>query len=218
MRAPTFALLAAISLLAPTVHAQPAPTASPPASAAPPTSTGPSQEDRARANALMDDGDAKVASGDLAGALTSYETAHAIMRVPSTGIEVAKTLDKLGKLLPALAAAREVADRRGASLVVALGDMLELGPLTESEHRAIVREADGVGAAALILAGPELGRAAEAEKAALETLYWAYSSSVDAAEALGEVVGKGDVLLVKGSRGTRMERLIEALESEETKS
>ena len=128
MRAPTLALLACISLLAPTVHAQPAPSASPPASAAPAASTGPSQEDRDRANALMDDGDAKVASGDLAGALTSYETAHAIMHVPSTGIEVAKTLDKLGKLLPALAAAREV-----AAMPAVAG---EPKPFTESREAA----------------------------------------------------------------------------------
>lgn len=83
----------------------PAPSAAPSA----PAQAAPSQEDRERANALMDDADAKVTAGDLSGALAAYEQAHALMRVPSTGIEVAKTLEKLGKLLPALAQAREVA-------------------------------------------------------------------------------------------------------------
>lgn len=115
MRARALAAFLGISCLAAPVHAQPPPppaTAPPAASsapAAPSAPVAPSQEDRERANAMMDDGDAKVASGDLAGALASYEGAHAIMHVPSTGIEVAKTLDKLGKLLPALAAARDVA-------------------------------------------------------------------------------------------------------------
>ncbi|MEZ4295499.1 MAG: hypothetical protein R3B70_11030 [Polyangiaceae bacterium] len=56
----------------------------------------------------MDSADEKFAKEDFAGALTAYREAHAIMRVPSTGIEVARTLDKLGKLTAALAAAREV--------------------------------------------------------------------------------------------------------------
>lgn len=114
----------------------------------------------------------------------------------------------------ALAAAREVADRRGARLVVALGDMLELGPLAASEHLALLRDADRCDAAELLLVGPELIRAAEAMGASFNTLYRAFSSSADAATKVNEAAGDGDVLLVKGSRGMRMERLIEALEPE----
>jgi UDP-N-acetylmuramoyl-tripeptide--D-alanyl-D-alanine ligase len=114
----------------------------------------------------------------------------------------------------ALAAAREIADRRAARLVVALGDMLELGPLAASEHLALLRAADRCGAAELLLVGPELFRAAEATRASFNTLYRAFSSSTDAAAKVNEAVGEGDVLLVKGSRGMRMERLIDALESE----
>lgn len=57
----------------------------------------------------MDEGDDRAEKGDLAAALAAYQKAHAIMRVPTTGIEIARTLDKLGKLTAALAAAREVA-------------------------------------------------------------------------------------------------------------
>lgn len=56
----------------------------------------------------MDEGDANVEKGDIAAALGAYQQAHAIMRVPTTGIEVARSLDKLGKLTAALAAARDV--------------------------------------------------------------------------------------------------------------
>ena len=104
------ALLLASSLIAGAASAQPAPSAS-----AQPTATAsaqpaaPSKEDRQRANDLMDQGDEDAKKGDLASALSRYQEAHAIMHVPSTGIEVARTLDKLGKLMEALAAAREVA-------------------------------------------------------------------------------------------------------------
>lgn len=73
-----------------------------------PAPVAPSKEDRKRANDLMDEGDEDVKKGDLAAALDLYQKAHAIMHVPSTGIEVARTLDKMGKLMEALAAAREV--------------------------------------------------------------------------------------------------------------
>lgn len=89
---------------APTSSASATPSASASASA-----QEPSKEDRKRANELMDEADEDVKKGELAGALDLYTKAHAIMHVPSTGIEVARTLEKMNKLLEALAAAREVA-------------------------------------------------------------------------------------------------------------
>ncbi len=88
--------------------APPASGSAAPAASAPVAPAAPSKEDRERANALMDEGDEDVKKGDNAAALEVYRKAHAIMHVPSTGIEVARTLDKLGKLMEALAAAREV--------------------------------------------------------------------------------------------------------------
>jgi hypothetical protein len=49
----------------------------------------------------MDDGDAKRDKGDHRGALKSYEAADAIMRVPTTGLEVARAQAQLGLLLEA---------------------------------------------------------------------------------------------------------------------
>jgi hypothetical protein len=47
----------------------------------------------------MDEGDAKRDKGDLKGALKSYQAADAIMNVPTTTIEVARTQAALGLLL-----------------------------------------------------------------------------------------------------------------------
>lgn len=71
-----------------------------PASAQQPAGT-PSLSDRETARNLMDDGDKKRDSGDLKGALASYTQADALMKVPTTGIEVAKTQIALNLFLEA---------------------------------------------------------------------------------------------------------------------
>ena len=113
----------------------------------------------------------------------------------------------------ALLAAREVADRRGSRLVVALGDMLELGELSAPEHGALLAAADHSGADQLILVGSALARAVTALPSALATPHRLFPDSAMAAGDCASVVGAGDLLLVKGSRGIRMERLIEGLAS-----
>lgn len=66
-----------------------------------PARAEPSLSDRETARSLMADGDAKRDKGDLQGALKSYEGADAIMHVPTTGLEVARTQAALGLLLEA---------------------------------------------------------------------------------------------------------------------
>ena len=61
----------------------------------------PSLADRETARGLMDDGDKKLADGNVKGALDSYTKADALMSVPTTGLEVARTQVKLGLLLQA---------------------------------------------------------------------------------------------------------------------
>ncbi len=110
----------------------------------------------------------------------------------------------------ALGAGREIAARRGARLVLALGDMLELGELGAEAHAGLIGAARGSGAGRLLLVGPQLDRAAAAAPAPIPESRFADSES--AAAALEDLLEPGDVLLVKGSRGMRMERLIEQLE------
>lgn len=109
----------------------------------------------------------------------------------------------------ALDAAVEIARARGARLVVALGDMLELGALSEGAHAEAVAEVARATPAVFVACGAEFGRAAVA-MAGAEVL--TVRDSDAAGEALRARVAPGDVVLVKGSRGTRMERAISALE------
>lgn len=61
----------------------------------------PTLADRETARALMDEGDRQRDGGDLEAALKSYEAADALMGVPTTAIDVARTQVALGKLLEA---------------------------------------------------------------------------------------------------------------------
>jgi UDP-N-acetylmuramoyl-tripeptide--D-alanyl-D-alanine ligase len=118
-------------------------------------------------------------------------------------------------MFAALRAARETADARGTRLVVALGDMLELGELAAAAHNEVIREVARVRPNAFLAVGAEMAAACEASK--LTAQGWSSviikaADSNEAARIVPQLASAGDVLLVKGSRGLRMERVIEALE------
>lgn len=68
----------------------------------------PSASERETARALMDEGDRMLASGKLRDALERYRAAHAIMHVPTTGLDLARVQAQLGELVEARATAMEV--------------------------------------------------------------------------------------------------------------
>ncbi len=109
------------------------------------------------------------------------------------------------------AALRTVAALAGGGRAVAvLGDMLELGAFEAEAHRALGGEAAKAGLAALAAFGPRTRATAEAARAAgLEAFH---TEELDALVAWARAsLRPGDVLLVKGSRGMKLERLVEAL-------
>ncbi len=97
--------------------------------------------------------------------------------------------------------------------VLALGPMLELGDDAPAMHRAVGRYAVEQGVAQVFSCG-ELGRAVldGAREAGLrdDDVVWAEDSTSLAARMLADV-DAGDAVLVKGSRGARMERVVELL-------
>jgi hypothetical protein len=66
-----------------------------------PAAAAPSDAEKKQARALMEEGDAAAAKKDHARALEKYRAADAIMHVPTTGLEVARTLAALGRLIEA---------------------------------------------------------------------------------------------------------------------
>ncbi len=112
----------------------------------------------------------------------------------------------------ALAAAREVADGLGARLVIALGDMLELGELSAGAHQEAIRDVMRSRPAAFVAVGPEMNSACAAVSSDADTTeVLAAPDSIAAAGMIAGLLRPGDVLLVKGSRGIAMERVLEKL-------
>jgi UDP-N-acetylmuramoyl-tripeptide--D-alanyl-D-alanine ligase len=99
---------------------------------------------------------------------------------------------------------------RGRTWVI-LGDMLELGPLAEAAHRDAGAWIAAVPVAGLLTVGPRAGRAGEAARAAGCPDVTAWDTPAAAAAGLAPRLEAGDRVLVKGSRGMRMEQAIEAL-------
>jgi UDP-N-acetylmuramoyl-tripeptide--D-alanyl-D-alanine ligase len=112
----------------------------------------------------------------------------------------------------ALEVLRELASATpGARAVAVLGDMLELGSHESEAHQTLGREAAASGIAVLATFGARARATAEAARAAgLAEVF--HTEDVDALAA--HVRGRlrpSDVILVKGSRGMKLERLVEAL-------
>lgn len=68
----------------------------------------PSAAERDTARSLMDEGDRLLTSGKLREAMERYRAAHAIMHVPTTGLDLARVQARLGLLVEARATAMEV--------------------------------------------------------------------------------------------------------------
>jgi UDP-N-acetylmuramoyl-tripeptide--D-alanyl-D-alanine ligase len=119
-----------------------------------------------------------------------------------------------------MVAAFEVVSRvRGARRVVlVLGEMLELGPTAAQHHRRVGEQAAALGAAAVIAVGPNAqwyvdgARAAGMAPASLTVA----PSSDSAIPLVRETVKGGDLVLIKGSRGIEMERVVDALKTQAT--
>jgi len=101
--------------------------------------------------------------------------------------------------------------RPGARSVAVLGDMLELGSSSAEEHRAIGRIAARLGVHALIAVGPQAQQMLEGAREAgmrPERLF-AARSHAEAAMRLSKETKNGDAVLIKGSRGMKMEKILE---------
>lgn len=111
----------------------------------------------------------------------------------------------------AVAALNLLADLDGRRVAV-LGDMLELGPVEEASHRIVGRRARDV-AHILMTIGPR-GRliAEEALAAGMAAEQVHVIADADAAvPVLEEIIESGDFVLVKGSRGVQLDRIVSAL-------
>ena len=104
----------------------------------------------------------------------------------------------------------QAASPRGRRVLVS-GDMLELGPYEVQAHARLGRQVAEAGIDLFVAVGPLSRRAADSARAAGARDVKHVPDSEAAADLVTSAVQPGDLILVKGSRGMRMERVVQAL-------
>lgn len=107
------------------------------------------------------------------------------------------------------AALTNFANVNAPAKIALLGDMLELGEDSFEEHVAVIRKAAAAGLDMICLVGAEFGKALDKVDES-SSVKW-FSDSQSLADWLIEQEIIGATILIKGSRGTRMEKTIQAL-------
>lgn len=140
---------------------------------------------------------------------------------PLAGIKGTLLLDDTYNAAPAsmkaaLEVLKEFEPSQERRRIAVLGDMAELGSLSENEHRQVgLRAAEG-GVDLLVCVGEkaqDIARAAQ--EAGMEPDHVQYFLGVsEAGRWLDREIKKGDILLIKGSQSMRMEKIVKELMAE----
>lgn len=141
--------------------------------------------------------------GEMRGRLLRFEAGFAVINDTYNSNPVA-----LGTMIELLAQTPGYRRR-----ILAAGEMLELGPQSAQLHREAGRQA---AAQRLDWVIGVQGQACELANGAVEggipvSHANFFATSNDAAAFVAELVQPGDLVLIKGSRGVKMERIVEAL-------
>lgn len=97
--------------------------------------------------------------------------------------------------------------------VVILGDMLEIGDTKLGAHRSLAPAVIGSGATVFVGVGKYMQALADALRATAfpEKYIFTFPDPAMAANALPDILRPGDLVLVKGSQGLRMETIVQLL-------
>jgi UDP-N-acetylmuramoyl-tripeptide--D-alanyl-D-alanine ligase len=95
--------------------------------------------------------------------------------------------------------------------ILVLGDMLELGPGEELFHKEAGRKAASAGVDMLIAVGRLSRITLEAARRGGVSETHQAPDAMEAARYLTGRIGQGDLIVVKGSRGVRLDRLVQEL-------
>lgn len=112
--------------------------------------------------------------------------------------------------MAALRALTKIKTNEGTRRFAVLGDMLELGKYSEAAHRDIGKYAAKCGIDKLIAVGE---RARDIARGAIEAgmksdFIFRFPQSEEAGKFLQDRIKQGDLILIKGSQGIRMEKIV----------
>lgn len=109
-----------------------------------------------------------------------------------------------------VAALGVLAELKAKRKIAILGDMLELGEESERDHEDIVKKVFEIGADMFFAVGKRMQAAArKIESPNIPVFY--FDSPDEAAKGIGRMAKEGDLILIKGSQGMRMEKIVYAL-------
>lgn len=131
---------------------------------------------------------------------------HKIMMIDDSYNSNPKALESALRNLATLPAKRKVA---------VLGDMLELGEATSSFHKEAGRQVVLSGWGLLVTVGPlslHIADGAITSGMSPERIF-SFQDSEEAAEHITDLLQDGDLVLVKGSRGIRTEKIVEKIKN-----
>lgn len=121
--------------------------------------------------------------------------------------------------LAALAVLEKMKIKEGSKKFAVLGDMAELGKLTEESHLKIGYRAAEV-AQIIVTVGEKAKMIAQASRKAglSEDQVFEFATAEQAGRFLQDRIGTGDLLLIKGSQCVRMEKIVKELMAEPSRA
>lgn len=162
-------------------------------------------------------GDLGMAREEIFDGLRDFESPAGRLR-PLAGIKRALILDDTYNSSPeaSVEALRILKQIRARRRIAVLGDMLELGAGTENLHRKIGRLAGTLGIDMLCAVGERAKFISdEARKAGFaKSRIIEFEDSESAGSRLRQKLQEGDAVLVKGSRGMQMEKIVRQIMAE----
>ncbi|MHB8881915.1 MAG: UDP-N-acetylmuramoyl-tripeptide--D-alanyl-D-alanine ligase [Thermodesulfovibrionales bacterium] len=106
-------------------------------------------------------------------------------------------------------ALRELSRLKRSRTIAVLGDMLELGPRAEELHRDLVKRLNALEIGLLIAVGPLMQKVS----AEFRGDCYPVDDSLQAGAILSDICREGDTILLKGSRGMKMELVLSEVEA-----
>ena len=157
----------------------------------------------------------------IVNSLKKFESPAGRMKLIN-GIKNTKIIDDTynSSLQSAESALRTLKSVSGKKKYAVLGDMLELGAESEKDHKKAGKFVKEFGCDILITVGErsrDTAKSAEGAGMARDFIF-SFGNTEEAGKFLQERILEGDVILVKGSQGMRMERIVKEIMAEPLKA